>query len=204
MAVALRRLARLLGLGDRGDHLVDDNDLFDVLRRADPAARPPLPDVSHPDAQQLLTRILQTPRTVVSPKKRPRRRWFVLIALVGVTTGATWVVIHRSSVSDSRNVACYRDLSLNSDIVVVPFDLGNPLEACRQAWESGELQNRKVTPAGSEPPLTRCVLPSGLLGIFPSDDVDLCARLGLDAAAPAGFRPSAPWLAGRAGRGAGL
>ncbi len=184
MGVTLRQFTRRLRRGGRGECLADDSDLFDVLRRADPAARQRMPDATHPDAQHLLTRILQTPRTAAPAKRHPRRRWLVVIGLVtvGVTTAATWVVIHRSSVSDSLNVACYGGLSLGSDIVVEPFDLESPLEACRRVWKTGDLRNPKITPAGSVPPMTGCVLASGLLGIFPTDDVGLCDRLGLDAA----------------------
>ena len=119
----------------------------------------------------------------------PNRRRLVvaLAAAVTVSAGAAAYAFFVRDVAKPLNVACFASADLQGRIVVRALDDRPPADICAAAWRDG-LFGGQAVPA---PPLTPCVLDSGVVGVFPSDPSgDTCTRLGL--APPATAPPVFP------------
>jgi hypothetical protein len=138
---------------------------------------------------------------LVSSRKTPRwRRRFILgIAIAAVLGGAaTGITLLRSSPVTDRNTArCYTSADVgkgevfSGTTVAVPgvpgskAQVDNALSLCSDLWRQGFLlpgtagmQRPAPKTNNAVPPLTACVLPSGIAGIFPGDS-QTCEALGL-------------------------
>jgi hypothetical protein len=148
---------------------MSDRDPFDWLRAANPVP-PGGEDDEH--AAQILRSVLDG-RTPPTALRRPRRRRVVLAAAAAVAVtaaaAATWVATR--STSDPGQVACFAADSLDADRAIVDRST-DPVGACREVWP-------QLAPGSEVPPLQTCVLPSGVLGLFPGDDPSVCDQLGL-------------------------
>lgn len=149
-------------------------------------SRNPVPDPlsfpepqSDPTAQALLQQIRSSPGA--GPRgvrhRRLGRRLLIPVAVgaaLATTAAAAWVL--NRSPDDPTQVACYREADLSADIVALMTG-PDPVAQCRQVWEAGTFSG-----SGGSPELAPCVLPSGIVGIFPAVESDPCGKLGLDAA----------------------
>lgn len=147
---------------------------------------------SDPAAQALLARIQESHREGAPSRHRRRVRHF-LIPVVGVaaattTAAAAWVIVRAAD--DPTQVACYRAVDLDSDIVGLASE-SDPIAQCRRVWETGGFGDSRP------PELHACVLRSGIVGVFPADDGDPCARLGLEPADLTGEAPAIVAVQGR-------
>ena len=154
---------------------------FDILAAANPVDDASLPTADSRKAQVLLGEIVSSPRP--RPRRRQpfkilsRRRAIVLALLAPLLIAAAWVLLR--PVSDPVSVGCYQAPSLDSDIVAVASGGSLDVEICAPVWEEGRLVNSAATPPGGIPPLVGCVSDDGGFAVFPSDDRNLCSRLGL-------------------------
>jgi hypothetical protein len=153
---------------------------FALLRLADPVDQDTVRSPDSPPARQLLAEILQTPRD--TPYRRHRRPdWQVAVgvALVTVLTiAATWLWLR--PVTDPLGVACYAAVDLDGDRAArAGGSTLDPDDACGDYWRDRVLVNPDLVPPGSVPPLLGCVTDQGGLAVFPTDDPETCARLGL-------------------------
>jgi hypothetical protein len=104
--------------------------------------------------------------------RRRRRRNLLLVpalaALVFAATGFTTYALTRSEPTVLDSVGCYQTASLRADTAIIGTGSGNPVSACREAWNGAFGQ---PAPAG----LRACVLQTGAIGVFPA----ACRTLGL-------------------------
>lgn len=151
-------------------------DPIEVLRELDPAHEMPLPQ---PDPAAL-ARIKAQP---LSEPQRPRRPWFlrprvlypVLVTAVAACAAAGAYVLVKAD-SDPTGFACYARVDLYSPRVGHQNAPGiDRFALCREDWLAQVVPN----PGGPPPPMQACVLPSGIVGIFPADEGDPCRELGI-------------------------
>jgi hypothetical protein len=112
--------------------------------------------------------------TFVAPS-RPRRLLVcaAVVALAGVLSAAGYAGYKLTRVTPVVTSGCYETDSLDANTAVVVPGSGSPLAACAATYAS-------AFPGSPEPPnFAACVLPSGAVGVFPSDTGDTCRRLGL-------------------------
>ena len=101
----------------------------------------------------------------------------VVAILTLALAAAAWLTFR--DVTDPISVVCYREATLDSDAADAPIEGELNVALCEGAWRDGILVNEDIVPAGQVPPLVGCVLESGNIAVFPSDDDTLCTRLGL-------------------------
>lgn len=179
--------------GDR-----DDEELF---ARANPVPDPAAGfDPASPRGERLYERILAG--EIGSPLLRRRRRRLLVVpaavAAVAVLAAAGYLATREPS--RVLQVGCYEEASLGAATVVVRAEEGEALAVCQDAWRDGGF-GRPQEP----PPLQRCVLASGAVGVFPGEDAAVCGRLGRPVAEPRdepppstnGPPPPAPGAVGR-------
>jgi hypothetical protein len=158
----------------------DTEDLIRRLREANPAVEERLPGPESLEGRRLLAYILSQPRR---PKPRPsgRRRLLVVTALALAATAATYLWLRPVA---NPVLTCFATVDTEADRVALATPGELAPQACALLWAEGSLSNPEVAP-GSVPPLGSCVGPEGGLWVFPTDDPDLCDRMGLAAPDPA-------------------
>ena len=107
-------------------------------------------------------------------RRRPSKRLMVGVAVATaglVAAAAAWVVTRPAD--NPTRVACYAAADLEADTAPLAAGLGDPVAACQEVWRTGPFQAW-----GAVPPLAACVLPSGIVGVFPGEP-SVCDRLGL-------------------------
>lgn len=158
----------------------DPRNGFEVLKEANPVDADQVESPDSETAQTMLASIIETPRPEVSRNRlgrRPLRLAAVLTVLAVVLIGATWLLTR--DVENPQAIACHQAVNLDSDIAAAPVGGPATAEACIPVWEDGILENPDLAPTGSVPPLTACVTERGTLAVFPADNQDVCATLGL-------------------------
>ena len=165
-------------------------DPLDILRSDDRVDQAKLDGPESPRAQDLLKRILDTPRR---PDEKPQTRRKIALAIAAVIVllgggAAAWALTRPSSVTEPTGVACYEELSLDAAIVVVPPAESPAVSDCEDLWIDGPFTSPDTTTT-SPPELVGCVLPSGALAVFPTplSSAQACERLEL-----APFMPQTP------------
>jgi hypothetical protein len=148
-----------------------DRDPFELLRDANPVDETTLPaTVDHQAAQ----RTLATIRDRQPARGRPRRLvWAIAAILIALLLTAAAIVISRKG-SDPVGISCYAQPSRDGAQAVVMASAPSAIETCAQAWRDGRIGR----PPQEPPAMVGCVLQSGVVGVFPSDDPGLCDRLG--------------------------
>jgi hypothetical protein len=163
----------------------------EALRRTNPVRDDEVPGADSPKAQELLARIIATPRDHGKPAPPSRRRLQLVIAVAVisiVTVAATLIWLRTISIPNA--IICYQDVDLDSDTAGAPAGETAAAEACVPVWEQRTLVNPDISPPGSVPPLTACVARNGALAVLPTEDTSICRRLGLAQPDPA-TQPSA-------------
>jgi len=123
---------------------------------------------SQPSAQALFADI------VAERPRRVRSRVLVLVVVVVLVAAMlmAFVALHRVGTSLSIAPVCYESDSLQAPNVVVTA--GDPKQACASLWAGGRFGR-------SVPDFDVCVLPSGVLAVFPGESGSVCSRLDLPA-----------------------
>lgn len=151
-------------------------DLFDALREGDPAL------VSSAEQDVVLRRNIKS--RVLNAGRRPlratRRKILVVALLVATALLATAAALYLTrEPSDPRGIACYQAAALDAPQFIADAPLSLHPSECQPLWDDGTLANPTVTPEGGVLHLIGCVTSGGGLAVFPSDDSQLCERLGL-------------------------
>lgn len=150
-------------------------DVFEILAAADPARDHPGLDPASPRGQALLERAVETRPVVIDIR---RRRAVIAIAVGLAVLGAAaaaWIATRRPT--HTLSVGCYAEARLDANTYVISAREGDALESCLELWRTGTFG------APSSPPLVRCVLSSGAVGVFPGG-AGTCERLGRPRAEP--------------------
>ncbi len=196
----LDRLLRRLpapGVPDevRDRHLAQ---LREVMAAESTPARPSRPaSPAGPDEpDEPRGRTLRRRRRARGPLPRRRR---VVVALVAagavVLSGTAAATIAWQRAHDRSEVHCYPiwttdfdNPSLGGDAISIPQDSASvAIDMCRSFWAQGYLTSIPpyTEPKGQSPvpavppPLIACVLPKGIVGVFPAVNQETCAQLGL-------------------------
>ncbi len=157
-----------------------ESEIFELFRRANPLPQEKSSDEAElsPESERLLHDITSgrhpVPRLLPTRSKRRQRRLlpFGAVTVVLSTAAFAWVLTRQAA--DPLQVACYAEVDLGADIIVVPNDDRGFVEACAEALAAGS-----PDPVGSRPGLSACVLESGAVGVFPNEGGEPCGRLGL-------------------------
>ena len=149
------------------------------LRAANPISVADAPSPDSPKAAELFRRITATdPKGQLFRKRSWQRPLWLLVPAALLAAAAGYGLVHR--VTDPLLVACYARPALSGTIAVVSSGPEGPATACADLWRPGGSLNPGGGPA---PQLVACVLPTGVVGVFPSaQGVDTCGTLGLAAA----------------------
>lgn len=126
-------------------------------------------------------------------RRRPSPRLLLAsVAVLGLTATGAATYVATASPDDESLVRCYSVESLDfgdsfpGTSVAVSNDNLEPVPQCALAWRDGILRNGFDEPqqpvpgrfSKSVPDLTACVLPTGVVGVFPGPD-GVCQRLSL-------------------------
>lgn len=154
-------------------------DGLERLRAINPVDETDVDGPDSPHAQELLTRVTSTHPGLPSPRLMSKRVRLVLAVLAAMvaTTAAAW--IWTRAITTPNAISCYQAVDLDADIAAAPPGREATADACVPVWERAELANPDLVPAGSIPPLTACVAENGSLAVFPTEDTNVCAALGL-------------------------
>lgn len=149
-------------------------DPLDRLRDADPLRGRDVPTADAPEARAMREAVLagEVGEVGILDAARRRRRWVAAGAAVAAAVAtAAAIAVTTSRVEDPTRVGCYAAASTRADTVVVTAGEGGPVATCVALWAEGEL-DPDVTTEDAVPPLTACVLDSGVVGVFPVGSCD--------------------------------
>lgn len=124
--------------------------------------------------EKLMT-IIEATRTE-DPQLPGRSRRRRVIALIGVPIAAValaaagWAVLQE----EPREVAAFGCVA-DGVTAVLPNDGTPPVEACRAAWESGQMLEGVTT----APPLAACVSASAVIEVIVAEGPDACEEAGM-------------------------
>lgn len=154
---------------------MENRDPFDILSENNPI-NPSSIDAYGAEADQLLQSILGEPTR--SRPRRLRRTLYVGIAaaMILATTAAAWVLSVREV--ETLSVVCFESVDLDGNRSGLSETATPRPESCEQPFEDGRL-TFDVSRPGFIPPLTGCVSDGGSLYVFPTDNDNICATLGL-------------------------
>ena len=120
---------------------------FGALRRTNPVRDNEVPGADSPEARELLTRILATPREqeLRTPASRRKLRLVLAVAAISVITiAATWIWLR--SISIPNAIICYQAVDLDADTAAAPPSETATGDACAPAWEQQTLVNPDIVP----------------------------------------------------------
>jgi len=162
-----------------------ERDIFDALRSGDPAPPGISPGPDSPLGRRIHAAVMAN---ATDPSATPRRRRRIIAVLVAVAAlaagaGAAWALNTRS-VTNSISVLCYDAPSTAASAIEAPRAAIPDTAACQAFWDDGVLPINSDLPRGQVPPLVSCVNNAGTYVVFPSDNTNLCAELGLGDPAP--------------------
>ncbi len=154
--------------------MIDTSDPLDRLRAANPV---PAEQAAQVRPDPVLFRAIVSGGLGAPPEHRPaRRRLRVVVpalAVTGLLGGTVAYALLRDPVPKPQNAGCYESVDLQARTLVVGVDREGPLAACAELWREGVLGT-----GGDVPPLTECVLPTGVVGVFPATPgPNVCAAL---------------------------
>lgn len=154
----------------------DRRDLFDALREGDPARM----GGTEQDAvlrEHIKSKVLMAGRR---PLRATRRRVLVVALVTAFALASTAAAVYFArEPSEPTGIGCYQAATLDAPQFLVGSPSSLHPSECEQLWRDGTLTNLSVVPKGETPQLIGCVNAVGGLAVFPSDDDQLCDRLGL-------------------------
>lgn len=161
--------------------MIDTSDPLERLRAANPVPHAAVV-LLRPDPA-LFDRITTAPpSSVPDPVRGRRRRRRLVPALVATSLlgGAVAYGLLRGEVSNPETVACFEAPDLAAATEVVTVEAAGPVDACAGLWRRGVFE-----PSTGVPPLVACVLPEGVVGVFPATGAgDPCTALNLAPLSP--------------------
>jgi hypothetical protein len=163
--------------------VTSNRDPFDILRVNNPVDRDGI-DAHSDEANRVLATVTTTTRRTTMSRRR--RLILIAAAILILATAAVAVALLGREIK-TLDVICYRSADLNSDRVGLSAEGVPTASLCEQVWRNGVLRLDDGEPS-PVPPLTPCVTDQGGLAVFPTDDAEVCERLGL--APPAGDQPT--------------
>jgi len=114
----------------------------------------------------------------VAPSRHHARRILVVaaaLAITGILAAAAYAgyALTRSA-TPVATIGCYESDTLDANTAVLATGVDSPVAACTRAYAS-------AFPSAQQPKhFVACMLPSGSVGVFPSDTMsDTCKSLGL-------------------------
>jgi hypothetical protein len=124
--------------------------------------------------EQLVSRISGTSATLAPSRSRRILVIAAAFGVAGILAAAAYALTR--SVTPVATIGCYETDSLNANTAVLASGTKSPVAACARKYAS-------AFPDAQQPArFTACVLPSGSVGVFPSNSGDTCKSLGLAAA----------------------
>jgi hypothetical protein len=149
------------------------SDPLERLRGANPF---PTSSVERVRADPLLFRAIVSGQVRSRPVPARRRRRIVVPALAaaGLLGGTVAYAVLREPAAKPQNAGCYESADLEATTLVVSVGAEGPAAACAEVWRRGLLG-----PGGEVPPLTECLLTTGVVGVFPArtSGQDVCNSL---------------------------
>lgn len=144
---------------------MNERDIFDALREADPAA-----GIYPQEAARLQARIHARVLAHAVPRRSGRRRVLlaVAIAILALAAVAAGIYLTRQPTQIS-GIGFTEDLTLDA-IHVIPPTGGLDPQQCVVLWTDGTITNPDIAPPGQIPPLLGCVNDAGTLIVLPTDD----------------------------------
>jgi hypothetical protein len=137
--------------------------------------------------------LLEHPRSK-NLRQRPRRRRVATAVLVSsalLLAGGAYAITRPPASATVEGIVCFEDASGEAGGNVVGADGRSPADVCAEMWKAGSIMPN----VSQAPPLQACTFAKAhYVGVFPSDDHNLCASLGL-APVPAGYQESAAQFA---------
>ncbi len=113
-----------------------------------------------------------------------RRRWGRIavpaLAVAGLLGGAVAYGVLRDGAPKPHTVACYERVDLEAHTEVVGVGREGPVAACAALWERGAFRSAREVP-----PLAECLLPTGVVAVFPATPGHDVCRAVAAAQAPA-------------------
>jgi hypothetical protein len=124
--------------------------------------------------EQLVSQISGVPTAAAPRVRRPVLVCAAALAIVGILTAATYAGYTLTRpVTPVATIGCYESDSLDANTAVLASGTGSPVAACAGTYAS-------AFPGSQQPAhFAACVLPSGSIGVFPSESGDPCKSLGL-------------------------
>ena len=159
--------------------MINRSDPLERLRAVNPVPAG-LSTIPGPDPV-LFDRIVAGQTGVAARRGRPTagrrraRRLVPALLVASLLGGAVAYGLLRDGVTHPETAGCYETADLEARTEVPRVDERGALEACAELWRRGVLGA-----GGQVPPLTECVLQSGVAAVFPAPPGDdVCTRLGL-------------------------
>ena len=128
-------------------------------------------------------------RSRTGPGRRRLRLLVPALAVTSLVGGPVAYALLRDPAPKPQNAGCYETADLEARTEVVGVGPEGPLAACAELWLAGVFG-----PGAAAPALTECLLPTGIVGVFPADrGGDVCAALR--GGSPTTTRVTAPGVA---------
>jgi hypothetical protein len=160
-------------------------DVMDLLRRFNGDVGEAAPTVVSRTEERLRALILAEHDARNSTERR--RSWLprwarigVVPAIVAVSIAAAYATTRPAT--PSAGIQCFTQPSTMSSASVISGDGQSPDSACATLWGQGKLDRSST----SVPSLVACDGGTGSIDVFPSNDAQLCDKLGLGPV-PAGY-----------------
>ena len=129
--------------------------------------------------EQLVSEISPDSSVFVPSRRRRLLVFAVAIAVVVLLSAATYAgYVLTGAARPVTTIGCYQTDSLEANTAAIAAGTKSPVVACAHAYAS-------AFPGSPQPAqFAACVLPSGAVGVFPSETTgDTCKNLGLAAVA---------------------
>lgn len=153
--------------------MTEMRDPFGMLQRANPVRDDQLPEVSSSILEETFEQVLAKVRPMRPRRGMPPRRRAVVVLVVAAVAGVAWTIyLTATRPTKPLPIGCYEAADLTSRTEVVANDGRPPTEICVELWR------RAVFGPGPIPPLVACVLPSGVVGVFPETGNQTCRQVG--------------------------
>lgn len=139
------------------------------------AAANPIPGLTErlPGDDEMLATIMAMP--VVPARRRPRKRTMWLgggVAVVGVGLAA-FAFVREESPTNALALVCYSAAEERPAVQAGTALSPDPVATCGELWMNGQIAS-----LDEPPPLTACVLDTGLVAVIPGTQ-EVCSRLGI-------------------------
>jgi hypothetical protein len=110
------------------------------------------------------------------PTQRKRRRLAaVMLPAALLSIAATGYVILKADEVVAAGIGCYDAATEDANVAVVSTTGADPVKVCTELWARGDIGSSP----DNVPAMTACINSGGAVAVFPTDEDDVCTRLGL-------------------------